>query len=231
MTVLLVILTFALFIALDYVIELRKERKKETVHREEIRVLREPAFTPALAAEPVWVAGYQLPEELHYHRGHTWARLLSDDTALIGLDDFARKLIGPAKAMTLPAEGTKVSQGDRGFRVVVNGKSADFLSPVDGQVLEVNPDLGAQPSLATDDPYGRGWVMKVRSSNLTKNLRNLLSGSLARSWIEDARRGLDLQLMALSGSVLQDGGEPVADFARHLSEEEWKRLVGEFLLT
>lgn len=231
MTVLLVILTFALFIALDYVIELRRERKKETVRREEIRVLREPVFTPALAAEPVWVAGYQLPEELHYHRGHTWVRVLNDDTALVGLDDFARKLIGPAKAMTLPTAGIDVSQGEKGFRIVVNGKSADFLSPVDGQVLEVNPDLGDQPSLATDDPYGRGWVMRVRSSNLAKNLRNLLSGSLARSWIEDARRGLDLQLMALSGSVLQDGGEPVADFARHLSEDEWKRLVGEFLLT
>ncbi len=166
MTVLLVILTFALFIALDYVIELRKERKKETVHREEIRVRPEPVFTPALAAEPVWVAGYQLPEELHYHRGHTWARLLSADTVLIGLDDFARKLIGPAKAMTLPTEGTLLSQGDKGFHVVVNGKSADFLSPVDGQVVEVNPELGRQPSLATDDPYGRGWVMKVRSSNL-----------------------------------------------------------------
>ena len=100
MTVLLVILTFALFIALDYVIELRKEREKETVHKEQIRVSPEPVFAPGLAAEPVWVAGYQLPEELHYHRGHTWARLLSADTVLIGLDDFASKLIGPAKGMS-----------------------------------------------------------------------------------------------------------------------------------
>lgn len=231
MTVLLVILTFALFIALDYVIELRKERQKETVVPDGSRIPSEPTFTPSLAAEPVWVAGYQLPEELHYHRGHTWARLLTKDTVAIGLDDFARKLIGPAKAMTIPTAGTIVSQGGKGFHVVVNGKSADFLSPVDGQVVEVNPEFGRQPSLATDDPYGRGWVMKVRSSNLANNLHNLLSGRLARSWIEEARRSLDLQLMALSGSVLQDGGEPVADFARHLSEEEWKRLVGEFLLT
>jgi hypothetical protein len=71
--------------------------------------------------------------------------------------------------------------------------------------------------------------MKVRSGNLASNIRNLLSGTLARSWMEDTRRHLDLQLMALSGSVLQDGGEP--DFARHLSEEQWKRLVSEFLLT
>ena len=76
-----------------------------------------------------------------------------------------------------------------------------------------------------------GKDLRIRSGKLANNLRNLLSGSLARTWMEDTRRHLDLQLMALSGSVLQDGGEPVADFARHLSDEEWKRLVGEFFLT
>lgn len=230
MTVLLVILTFALFITLDYVIELRKAKRGE-IHVPKTRVEAEPVFQPALASEPVWIAGYQLPEELHYHRGHTWARVLSNDTALIGLDDFARKLVGPAKNVTLPTVGSHLEQGEKGFGVAVNGKSADFISPLEGQVVEVNPDLERQPNLATDDPYGRGWIMKVRSSSLVNNLRNLLSGSLARSWIEDSRKQLDLQLMALSGSVLQDGGEPVADFARHLSEEEWKRLVLEFLLT
>jgi glycine cleavage system H protein len=225
-----VILTFALFITLDYVIELRKAKRGE-IEVPERRVDVQPVLQHPLVTEPVWVAGYQLPEELHYHQGHTWAGVLSNDTTLIGLDDFARKLIGPAKNVTLPNVGSHLEQGEKGFGVAVNDKSAEFVSPMEGQVVEVNPDLERQPNLATDDPYGRGWIMKVRSGNLVNNLRNLLSGSLARSWIEDSRKQLDLQLMALSGSVLQDGGEPVADFARHLSEEEWKRLVREFLLT
>jgi glycine cleavage system H protein len=232
MTVLLVILTFALFITLDYVIQLRKAKRGEIEVGEKRDVQDvQTVFQPAIATEPVWVAGYQLPEELHYHRGHTWARILSNDTALIGLDDFARKLIGPAKGVTMPTVGSHIEQGDKGFALAVNGKSADFVSPVDGQVVEVNPDLTRLPNLATDDPYGRGWVMKIRSSHLASNLRNLMSGSLARSWMEDTRKRLDFQLMAMSGSVLQDGGEPVADFARHLSEEEWTRLVREFFLT
>ena len=49
--------------------------------------------------------------------------------------------------------------------------------------------------------------------------------------MEDTREALDLRLMALSGSVLQDGGEPVRDFARHLDDADWRRLVAEFLLT
>lgn len=230
MTVLLVILTFVVFITLDYLIELRKAKRGE-IEITKTPVEAQPVLQPALAFEPVWVAGYQLPEELHYHRGHTWARVMSNDTALIGLDDFARKLIGPAKNVTLPKVGSHLEQGEKGFDVAVNGKSAEFISPMEGQVVEINTDLERQPNLVTDDPYGRGWIMKVRSANLVNNLRNLLSGRLARSWMEDARKQLDLQLMALSGSVLQDGGEPVSDFAHHLTEEEWKRLLREFLLT
>jgi glycine cleavage system H protein len=218
MTVLLVILTFTTFIALDYALTRRKARQ------EAVGLAQALAAEPA-SPEPVWVAGYQLPEALHYHRGHTW------DTAVVGIDDFARRLIGPAKALASPAIGDWVQQGEKAFAVKVDGREANFVSPIEGEVLAVNPDLGREPALATNDPYGRGWVMKVRARNLGLSLRNLLSGSLARRWTEDAREGLELRLMALSGSVLQDGGEPVADFARHLPTGEWKRLVGEFLLT
>jgi hypothetical protein len=105
------------------------------------------------------------------------------------------------------------------------------LAPVEGEVVTVNSELTTHPQLTTDDPYGRGWVLRVKSAGLAANLRNLLTGSLARRFMEDAREGLDLRLMALSGSVLQDGGEPVADFARHLPTDVWRRLIGDFLLT
>lgn len=224
MTVLLVMLTFATFILLDYAVSRQRARQ------EAARLARALAAEP-VSPEPVWVAGYQLPEALHYHRAHTWVRPLDADTVVVGMDDFARRLIGPAKGLTPPGIGDWVRQGEKAFAFKVDGREAGFLSPIEGEVLAVNSELRHEPTLATDDPYGRGWVMKVRASNLANNLRNLLSGSLARRWMEDAREGLELRLMALSGSVLQDGGEPVADFARHLPAEEWKRLVGEFLLT
>jgi glycine cleavage system H lipoate-binding protein len=227
MTVLLVILTFALFITLDYLVGLRRKQRE----RPALAPTLKPALHPAFAAEPVWVAGYQMPDDLQYHQGHTWARIWNKDTVLVGMDDFARKLIGPAKKLTLPPVGSLLKQGAKGFRVEVDGKAAEFVAPVDGEVLEVNPELSGQPNLATDDPYGHGWILKVRPSNLSRSLRNLLSGSLARRWMDDSRERLELQLMALSGSVLQDGGEPVSDLARQLTEEDWKRLVGEFLLT
>jgi glycine cleavage system H lipoate-binding protein len=220
MTVLLVIAFFAVFISIDYVLTRRRAAREAAARA-----------TPEASLEPVWVAGYQLPENLYYHRGHTWARPIGKDTVVVGLDDFARRLLGPARAVRLPAVGDWLRQGDRGFAVKVDGRAAEFLAPVEGEVVEVNTELRGKPTLATDDPYGRGWVAKVRAAGLAGNLRNLLTGRLARRWLEDSREALELRLMALSGSVLQDGGEPIADFAKHLPVEEWKRLVGEFLLT
>ena len=233
MTVLLAIATFALFIVIDYLVTNRHTRTQEAEAREMPASVSEvePLGLPAYVVRPVWVAGYQLPEELYYHRGHTWARQVGADEVVIGIDDFARQLIGPAERIDLPPIGSRVRQGAAGFSIGVDGRSADLLAPVEGEVIETNPGLRRNPRLATEDPYGRGWIMKLRAVDLGRNLRNLLSGSIARKWIEDSRERVELQLMALSGSVLTDGGSPVADFAGRLEKEDWKRLVGEFLLT
>ncbi|MGE5232581.1 MAG: glycine cleavage system protein H [Acidobacteriota bacterium] len=221
MTVLLVLLTFAIFLSIDY----WRHRKIEAV---ELARATEPV--PAFAAEPIWVAGYQMPEDLHYHRGHTWVRPLDADTVLVGMDDFARRLIGKADDVELPAAGSWLRQGAKALRVGLGAREVDLVAPVEGEVLETNAQLATEPGLATADPYGRGWLMKVRSTELGRNLSNLLSGSLARRFMEDSRERLQHQLMALSGTVLADGGEPVADFARHLPEEDWRHLVHELLL-
>ncbi len=224
MTVLLVLTTFAVFLMVDYFL----------TRRQPVQVAGPEAHVPVVAPlklEPAWVAGFQLPEALHYHRGHTWALPEDDGTVRVGLDDFGRRLLGSANGIQTPEPGAWLSQGERGAAVRVDGREAELVSPIEGEVVMVNPELGARPQLVTDDPYGRGWLFKVRPSNLSSNLRNLMSGSLARRFTEDSREALDMRLMALSGSVLQDGGEPVADFALHLPTEEWRRLVGEFLLT
>ena len=220
MTVLLVLAFFVFFVSLDYVMT-RRRLARET----RAQALESPA------AEPVWVAGYQMPESLHYHRGHTWTRALDRDTVVVGLDDFARRLIGPPASVRVPATGDWLHQGGRAFALGSDGKVVDLVSPVEGEVVEVNRDVLERPSLATDDPYGRGWVLKIKAHNLVANLRNLLSGRLARRWMEDSGEALDLRLMALSGSVLQDGGEPVYDIARHLPRSDWERLTAEFFLT
>ena len=223
MTVLLVLLTFATFILIDYFVHRHEAAPERTAVREVA-----PSSSPK---EPVWVAGFELPDDLHYHPGHTWARLEGDGTVVVGIDAFASQLLGAPRRLELPTVGAWLRQGAPSADMAVDGRKAHVVSPVEGEVIAVNRQLEAHPELAQEDPYGRGWLFKVRSSDLATSLRNLLSGRLAHRWMEEARERLDLNLMALSASVLQDGGAPVADFARHLTDEDWRRLIHTFLLT
>jgi glycine cleavage system H lipoate-binding protein len=220
MTVLIVLAFFAFFITLDYALSRRRLAREAKAQ-----------LVPSPELEPAWVAGYQMPEGLYYHRGHTWARPLDANTVLVGIDDFARKLIGSAATLVAPSRGDWLHQGDHAFSLKLDGRVAELISPVEGEVVAVNPELASRSARVSDDPYGRGWVLQVRSPQLASNLRNLLSGRLARKWMEDSREALELRLMALAGSVLQDGGEPAADLGAHLPKADWERLVHEFLLS
>lgn len=226
MTALLVITMFVAFITIDYFFGLPAIKEQPN------KSLPDRAPRPApFKFEPAWVGGYMLPEGFHYHRGHTWARKVDPLHFVVGVDDFGGKLLGNVARIELPKPGERVRQGALGARAGTNGRTADLVAPVNGEVVELNPELARKPNLLVDDPYGRGWLMKVRASDMESDVHNLLDGRLANRWIEDASEQLELQLMALSGSVLQDGGRPAADFARHLEDEDWRRLVGEFLLT
>ncbi len=110
MTVLLVLTTFAVFLIVDYFL----------TRRQPVQVSAPAAHVPIVAPpklEPAWVAGFQVPEALHYHRGHTWALPEEDGTVRVGLDDFARRLLGSAKEIHVPQSGAWLAQGDRGAAV------------------------------------------------------------------------------------------------------------------
>ena len=220
MTAILVILTFAVFLTIDYLLSRHEQVEQE-----------QPEALPVASAEPVWVAGYELPSDLYFHPGHTWVRPLGREMATVGIDDFARRLLGRIERVELPSPGRELRQGEPALRIYLDGRTVELVSPVDGEVEEVNAGLRTRPDRLETEPYGRGWLLRIRSRSLGRSLRNLLGGSLAHRWPEDARQRLELRLVALSGSVLQDGGEPVADFVRHLPYSEWRRLVREFLLT
>lgn len=220
MLALMTILTFILFISLDYLLNHRRAVQTAPAMEE----VPEPVLAAAPVAEPVWVAGYEMPQDLHYHPGHVWARPVGHDLVDVGMDDFARRLVGNPDAVGLPKVGDWVNQGAPAFDVSSSGHEAHLVSPVSGKVVAVNKQVDAS------DPYRRGWLCRIRDFALADNLRNLLSGSLALRWMEDSRKQLEVQLMNLSGTVLQDGGLPAPDFAHHLDRADWNRLAEEFFL-
>jgi glycine cleavage system H lipoate-binding protein len=181
-------------------------------------------FVNGASAVQAFLGWFQVPENVHLHRGHSWAKTLGGVVA-VGLDDFAHKLIGPLDAVELPAVGTALRQGQKAFTVVADGQAFDVVSPVDGNVAAVNETVRAHPAPAANDPYGAGWLLKVQPRWLTGNLKNLVSGDSARRFLDAAAEALARRMSPELGVVLQDGGTPVHGIAREIDPHHWDELV------
>jgi glycine cleavage system H protein len=174
---------------------------------------------------------FNLPEEkIYYHQGHSWAMPESGDMVTVGMDDFAQKLVGKIDAIKLPQVGSQVAQGEKAWSLLVGSKSIDMLSPVDGKIMDINEKLLNSPESISKDPYGQSWLMKVQAPKISANLKNLLSGGLARKWMEGVRENLFARMNYNLGAVSQDGGVPVDGIARNLDRERWDEIVKEFFL-
>jgi glycine cleavage system H protein len=101
------------------------------------------------------------PPDLRYTKDHEWVRV-EGDTATIGVTDFAANQLGDVVFVDLPAVGKAVEQFAT-FGVVESVKAvSDLYSPLSGEVVEVNGDLGSQPELVNSDPFGGGWMIRVK---------------------------------------------------------------------
>lgn len=222
MTVIMVLLTFAIFLLIDYVRsqKLAKQPVVQVVHREVA-----PRIVPSI------VSGFQVPENVRYHVGHTWALSESQEMVRVGMDDFASKLIGKIDTITLPQRGRWVRQGQKIWTVCREGKTVDMVSPIEGTITDVNDAVVKNPELARKDPYGDGWLVTVQAPDSKINFRNLLGGALARLWTESSALQLRNRVPAMAGALAQDGGVAVDDLTAHLPNEDWANLTREFFLS
>lgn len=198
---------------------------------------------PARAAVPAWVADpvaairgwFTVPDGPSYHRGHTWAMPVPGVPGRfrVGIDDFAQRLLGRPDVVELPLVGSRLSEGETGFRLSLDGRPVDLLSPVTGKVVALNQDVVGDPARLCADPYVSGWLYEVEvpQAEAGATLKNLLPARLARSWMEETAEALSGRLSAELGPVLQDGGIPVSGFARELSPDRWPEIAAELLLT
>jgi len=180
---------------------------------------------------PAMVAGFQVPENVRYHAGHTWALSESKEMVRVGMDDFASKLIGKIENIALPQRGRWVRQGQKIWTIFRDGKSVDMVSPIEGTITDVNEAVAKNPELARKDPYGEGWLVTVQAPDSKINFRNLLGGTLARLWTESAALQLRNKLPMLAGALAQDGGVAVDDLTAHMPDEDWATLTKEFFLS
>ncbi|MCA9684879.1 MAG: glycine cleavage system protein GcvH [Myxococcales bacterium] len=107
----------------------------------------------------------ELPQNLRYTNEHEWARLEDDGTIVVGITAHAVDQLGDITAVSLPEVGDTIESGDR-FGDVDSVKAvSDLYAPLSGEVVAVNGDLDDAPESINEDPYGRGWMIRVRPAD------------------------------------------------------------------
>lgn len=106
----------------------------------------------------------EIPADLRYTKSHEWMRKLPDGTIEIGITDHAQQSLGDLVFVEVPEAGRQLAAGDA-CAVVESVKAAsDVYSPLAGEVAAGNPALAAQPDLINRDPYGEGWILRLKPS-------------------------------------------------------------------
>lgn len=126
-----------------------------------------------------------IPSDLKYYKEHEWVKKLSDGTVLVGISDYAQNNL-----TDITYVGFKVKQGGKVefgkiFGEIESVKSvSDLFSPISGEIVEVNASLEDQPESVNSDPYEKGWMMKVKPSNLDAELSQLMDADKYKSYVE-----------------------------------------------
>ncbi len=154
---------------------------------------------------------------VYYHPAHTFAKVMDDNLVKVGMDDFARQAFGQIDAIKLPSVGRILKQGEIAWEAKVGDKKVSQPMPVTGTVVEVNKD-------AEDS----SWIIKVKPLSLRQSLANLISETMAVSWMNAVRARFQDNYSSSLVPVMQDGGELVDGFARHLQNGQWEEFRKEF---
>lgn len=129
------------------------------------------------------IEGYNMPDELYYHKDHAWARV--DGTKVtVGMHDMFQKESGDIVFVDLPEEEEEVEQGETCGKIQSRKWIGKLVAPVSGEIVEINEELEEDTSLINKDPYGEGWILVIEASNLDEELDTLFHGESVVGFIE-----------------------------------------------
>jgi glycine cleavage system H protein len=177
--------------------------------------------------DQVSYSGLRLGTGLAFHPFHAWARIEGDE-ATVGADDLVQATLGPVEVVDMPQIGARVHQGEPVLQLYRDGRDLVLRSPVSGVVLSTNESLKWDPRQVNREPFGAGWLFRVRGENLKRERKTLLRGEEARAWFRREVDRLVSRLIPSAAPALPDGGVLVDELHRHIDPPHWDRLVEEF---
>lgn len=189
------------------------------------------------AAGALTAAVLRIPQGIFYSKNHTWAYLEKSGTAKVGVDDLLMHITGELNIRQLKNPGEHVSKGELMAEMDQKGKSLKVFSPISGTIVNSNPELDMDPGLLNKDPYGQGWIYKIKPSIWVEQIPTLLIADDATQWFNREllryKDFLATNMVKYSPDplmiTLQDGGELSDNSLSGLPEEMWQDFQKEFL--
>jgi len=181
----------------------------------------------------------RIPQGLLFNKNHTWTHLEKSGAASLGLDDLLVHLTGEVTFSALKKPGETIRRGDPIAEIGHQGKLLRIDSPVSGEILKTNSTLGDHPGLLNEDPYGRGWIYKIKPTNWIAETTSCVVAEEATLWSAgELDRFKDFLANTMhkyspesSTVILQDGGE-ISDHAlAAMPPEIWRDFQDQFLAT
>ena len=127
---------------------------------------------------------YEVPEQLYYTKEHEWVSV-SDNTATVGITDYAQKSLHEIVYVELPEVGRELTQGEVMGSVESVKAVSDIYAPVSGKVVEVNEKLLDEPETLNNDPYGEGWIAKIELTNFEEDKKKLMTAEQYRNLLKE----------------------------------------------
>jgi glycine cleavage system H lipoate-binding protein len=158
-------------------------------------------------------------------------KIEEDSTVRVGLDDFALRMLGPLDRVDAPLMGKEVKQDRDDILLSRCSNTARVQSPISGVVTDINPDLREKGNLANQDPYSRGWVMRLHANSLRQDLKKLMIGEQASEYLDRQIDRLYEVIEEEAGPLAADGGYLGDDIYGNLPPASWSKLTRLFLNT
>jgi glycine cleavage system H protein len=126
------------------------------------------------------------PEDLKYHKEHTWVKS-SGKKATIGITDYAQDALGDIVYVDLPEIDTNIEANSEIGEIESTKATSSIISPVSGRVIEVNEELSESPEIINEDPYGKGWIAILEIDEISE-LDDLMEASEYEKYMEEEKK-------------------------------------------
>jgi glycine cleavage system H protein len=208
----LVIATFLAAVAVDALVIKRLAEKKAKVlaKREAIDQYIAPKVEEA--------------QDLLFHQGHTWVRVLRA-VVEIGFDDFTKRLVGEVTKIEAPEVGARVVKGKKAWTIHFGDRTLTQLAPITGRVIEVNRELVEKPTSFGGSVYKNSWIVKILPEALASEVPDLYTPSRFLKWIDMQKARLVQESFPELGMAYGDGATMKDGAAREIDAAKWQQIA------